>query len=78
MAGKVMRSTGTSHRQLEFGEEEVVEDLFIEGRSLLDRSTEQESSEFDRLLGKVMRCTGTTNRQQELGEEELVEDQTFS
>ena len=35
-----MRSTsGTTHRQSEFGEEEVVEDLFIEEKSLLDRST---------------------------------------
>ena len=45
--------TGTTHQQLEFGEEEVVEDLFIEGKSLLDRSTE--SSEIDRLHGKVIK-----------------------
>ena len=48
-----MRSTGTTHRQLEFWEEEVVEDLFIEGKSLQDRS--MESNENDRVPGKVIK-----------------------
>ena len=39
----------------------MVEDLFLEGRSLLYRYTE--SREFDRLAGKGMRSTGTTHRQ---------------
>ena len=42
-----------------------MEDLFIEGKSLLYRSTE--SSEFGI-------STGITHRKQEFGEEELVED----
>ena len=58
---------------MEFGEGEVVENLLIEEKSLLDTSTE--SSESDRLPGKVMKCTGTTHRQQEFGEEELVEEE---
>ena len=51
-----------------------MEDLFIEGKNLLYRSTE--SSEFGRLAGEVMRSisTGITHRKQEFGEEELVED----
>ena len=51
-----------------------MEDLLIEEKSILHRSTE--SREFDRLAGEVMRSisTGTTNRKQEFGEEELVED----
>ena len=40
LPGKVMRSSGTTQRQQEFGEEELVEELFIEGKSLLNRSTE--------------------------------------
>ena len=47
----------------------MVEDLFIEGKSMPDRSLE--SSEFDRLDEKVMRSisTGTTHWKQEFGEE---------
>ena len=60
-----MRSTGTTYRQLGFWEKELVEDLFTEGKSLLDRSTE--SSEFDRLAGKGMRSTGTTHDPQAAG-----------
>ena len=37
MDWKVMRSTGTCHGQQEFGQEELVKDLFIEGKSLIDR-----------------------------------------
>ena len=40
-------STCTTHRKHEFGEVELVEDLFIEGKRMLDRY--MESSEFDRL-----------------------------
>ena len=51
-----------------------MEDLFIEGKNLLYRSTE--SSEFGRLAGEVIRSisTGTNHRHQKLEEEELVED----
>ena len=51
-----------------------MENLFIDGKSMLDRSLK--SSEFDRLAGKVMRSisTGTTHWKQEFGEEESVED----
>ena len=42
LAGEVMRSisTGITQRKQEFGEEELVEDLFREEKSMLDRSTE--------------------------------------
>ena len=52
----------------------MVEDVVIEEKSMLDRSTE--SREFDRLAGEVMRSiiTGSTLRKQEFGDEELVED----
>ena len=50
----------------------MVEDLFIEGKSLVDRFTE--SCEFDMLDGKVMKSTGSTDGQKDFGEEELVED----
>ena len=46
------------------------EDLFIEGKSLLDRS--MESSEFERLDRKGMKSTGRTQGQEDFGEEELV------
>ena len=50
----MIRSTGATHRQQRLEEEELVEeDLFIEGKSLLDRSTE--SSEIDWLSGKVIK-----------------------
>ena len=46
MDRKVMRSTGTTHGQQEFWQEELVKDLFTEVKSMLVRSTE--SSEFDK------------------------------
>ena len=49
----MMISTGTTQRQLVFGEEEGVENLFIDWKSLLDRSTE--SSEFNTLIWKVIK-----------------------
>ena len=72
-AGKAIKSTGATHRQQRLEEEELVEeDLFIEGKSLVDRFTE--SCEFDMLDGKVMKSTGSTHGQKDFGEEELVED----
>ena len=57
--GKVMKSTGSTDGQQDFGEEQLVEDLFTEVKDLftelkdfLDISTE--SSEFDRLGRKHM------------------------
>ena len=50
--GKVMKSTGSTHGQQDFGEEELGEDLFTEVKDFLDSSTE--SSEFDRLGRKDM------------------------
>ena len=38
--GKRSISTDITHRKQEFGEEELVEDLFREEKSMLDRSTE--------------------------------------
>ena len=37
-----------------------MEDLFIEGKSLVNRFAE--SCEFDKLDGKVMKSTGSTHR----------------
>ena len=46
----------------------MVEDLFIEGKSLVDRFTE--SCEFDKLAGKVIGSTGPNHRQEKLEDEE--------
>ena len=45
--GKVMKSTGSTDGQKDFGEEELVEDLFTEVKDFLDISTE--GSEYVRL-----------------------------
>ena len=42
-----------------------MEDLFIEGKSLVDRFTQ--SCEFDKLDGNVMKSTGSTHEQQDFG-----------
>ena len=47
-----MKSTGSTHEQQDFGEEELVEDLFTEIKDIRDISNE--SSEYDRLGRKDM------------------------